>query len=394
MRILFASRNYFPAGAVGGAQTSIKFLAQSFIAQGHAAAVLNLDDHDHAGLHEGTGVPEYRLKLRNLYTGGQRGPVAKALWHGVDRFGTLMDKPYARVIEDFRPDVVFTHVLAGLGTGMWRAARRAGVPVVHMVHDYYLLCIRSGMRNDAGNCAQPCGFCRAVAAGPDVQRTRDVSAVIYVSDHVQRQHEAAGLFGDAKAHIIHGSYEPAGAMPSRPGRVDPSFLTLGYFGRIAPDKGVTQMIEALRGLDGVNWRLRVGGNFAPGYEQRVREAAQGLPIEFLGVQAPLDFYSGIDAIVVPSLWHDPAPRVVYEAGIHGVAPVVSDRGGLPQLVGHGTRGLVFDIDDPESLRGAIRALADDSQALDRIREAWAQDSLQFSQGVVSAQVLDVLASAR
>lgn len=394
MRILFASRNYFPVGAVGGAQTSIKFLAQSFMAQGHEAAVLNLDDHEHIGLHEGTGVPEYRLKLRNLYTGGQRGAVAKALWHGTDRFGSLMDKAYADVIAAFRPDVVFTHVLAGLGTGMWRAARRSGVPIVHMVHDYYLLCIKSGMRNGQGNCVRSCGLCQTVAAGPDVRRTRDVGAVIYVSDHVQKQHEAAALFANAGAHIIHGSYEPAGPVPARPDRIDASVLTLGYFGRIAPDKGVAQMMDALRGLEGVNWRLRVGGNFAPGYEGQVREAAKGLPVEFLGVQAPLDFYSGIDALIVPSLWHDPAPRVVYEAGIHGVVPLVANRGGLPQLVGHGTRGLVFDVDDPASLRAAIAGLADDPRELGRLRDEWHRTSSEFSQGVVSQQVLDVLASVQ
>ena len=394
MRVLFASRNYFPAGAVGGAQTSIKFLAQSFIAQGHEAAVLNLDDHRHFGLHAATGVPEYRLKLRNLYTDGQRGPLSKALWHGIDRFGSLMDKSYAQVIEAHRPDVVFTHVLAGLGTGIWRAARRSGVPVVHMVHDYYLLCIKSGMRAGEGNCARPCRLCMTVAAQPDVRHTRDVNAVIYVSDHVQKQHEAAELFANARAHIIHGSYEPAQGVPPRTGRVDEAVLTLGYFGRIAPDKGVTQMIDALRGLQDVAWSLRVGGKFAPGYEERVREAARGLPVEFLGVQAPFDFYSGVDAVIVPSLWHDPAPRVVYEAGMHGVVPLVANRGGLPQLVGYGSRGLVFDIDDGLSLQTAIKTLAENRSELERIRKEWVKAAPQFSQGVVTNQVLDVLASVQ
>ena len=393
MKVLFASRNFFPKGAVGGAQTSIKFLASSFTSLGHEAAVLSVDDHQHFGMHEATGIEERRVKLRNLEIKEHQNPARKVMWHLTDRFSGAMKATYREVLSEYRPDVVFSHVLAGLTTSVWDAATDLNIPVVHMVHDYYLLCLNSGMRRKGENCASPCTACRFGAAGPSRHRSQQVASVIYVSDHVRKMHEAAGLFSRSSPHIIHGSYEPARQPVPRTGTLSAEHLTLGYFGRFAPDKGVVEMIRALRDLGDVQWRLLIGGKGDEAYTARIKAEAAGLPIEFLGVQKPDEFYAKVDAVIVPSLWNDPAPRVVYEAGLHQVVPIVAERGGLPQLVTYGGRGKVFDADDPESLRRHIRQLASDRGEITRIREEWGRTGDEFSQASVSNRVLGVLHEA-
>lgn len=393
MKVLFASRNFFPKGAVGGAQTSIKFLAASFSSLGHQAAVLSVDDHQHFGIHEATGIEERRVKLRNLAIKERQNPARKVMWHLSDRFAGTMKSTYREVLSEYQPDVVFSHVLAGLTTSVWDAATELNIPVVHMVHDYYLLCLNSGMRRKGVNCTTVCTGCQIGAAGPSRHRTQQVASVIYVSDHVRTAHESAGLFARSSAHIIHGSYEPAQQPAPRAASVSPDYLTLGYFGRLASDKGVTEMIRALRDLQGVRWRLLIGGKGDEVYTAKIKAEAAGLPIEFLGVQKPDEFYSKVDAVIVPSLWNDPAPRVVYEAGLHQVVPIVADRGGLPQLVQYGERGKVFEADDPESLRRHVRQLASDRTEVGRIRDEWRRTGNEFSQVSVSNRVLDVLRGA-
>ena len=46
-----------------------------------------------------------------------------------------------RLIRRHRPDLVHTHIIAThLSQSVWVAAKRAGVPVAHTLHDYKLLC--------------------------------------------------------------------------------------------------------------------------------------------------------------------------------------------------------------------------------------------------------------
>ena len=392
MKILCASRNFFPEGVIGGAQASLSHFAKAFVAEGHEVAVLSVDDHAHEGAHVDTGLAEYRLKLRNLYLRGEHGLAARTVWHAVDRFGNLMEDAYGAVIDRFRPDVIFTHVLAGLSLAIWKAAQARGIPVVHMVHDYYPMCVKSGMRRGAHNCRSVCGLCRVAALRPALAAQSAVSSVIYVSDHMRTTYRKAGLFHAAPSYVIHGSYEPAAPVPARTGLVDGPTLTLGYFGRLAPEKGVPEMLRALRALRDVDWRLRVGGSGNVSYEATLRAEAADLPVTFLGVQPPDAFYAAIDVLIVPSLWNDPAPRVVYEAGIHQAIPVVSNVGGLPQLVAHGQRGFVIDLDDPAALGHVLRRIAANPAIIDAQRAQWRTAAASFSHGAVSAAIGNVLAS--
>jgi glycosyltransferase involved in cell wall biosynthesis len=46
---------------------------------------------------------------------------------------------------------------------------------------------------------------------------------------------------------------------------------------------------------------------------------------------PKDIFAATRALLVPSLWQEPAGRVAAEALLNGVPPLVSDRGGLPEV---------------------------------------------------------------
>lgn len=390
MRILLASRNFFPADTVGGAQVSMLLLGQALKAQGHEVAVLSVDNRAHSGLHEASGLQEYRLKLRNLYARGQAPSWKKAIWHGVDRFGRLMNAQYRRVLEDFRPDVINTNVMASLGMGLWTVAADMKVPIVHTIHDYYLICLKSSMRSGQVNCASACAGCRLTALGPALAPSRQVSEVIYVSTHMKAAHLDAGLFSPRTgATVIHGGYRPAHPARPRSGAVDPGRLTVGYFGRISPEKGLDRLIRSLATLPPDSWKLRVGGGGDPAYMASIKALAETLPVEFLGVTGPDSFYASVDAVVVSSLWNDPAPRVAYETGIHGVVPIVADRGGLPELVAYGERGLLFEPERGETLLAALVQLSSNPDMLTRFQQNWVAVAPRFDPAQVAKETLEV-----
>jgi glycosyltransferase involved in cell wall biosynthesis len=82
-------------------------------------------------------------------------------------------------------------------------------------------------------------------------------------------------------------------------------------------------------------------------------------VRFLGFTRAEEFYRQLDVLVVPSLWHEPFGMVVIEAFAHGVPVVGSRRGGIPEIVGDGRTGLLFEPDAPGELRDALAALVAD-----------------------------------
>lgn len=74
---------------------------------------------------------------------------------------------------------------------------------------------------------------------------------------------------------------------------------------------------------------------------------------------------GALAFVFPSRM-DQWPNAVMEAMGHGVVPIVSDVGGLSEMVLHGEAGIVLTATSPEAVRDAIVELLDDPERAARL----------------------------
>jgi glycosyltransferase involved in cell wall biosynthesis len=73
----------------------------------------------------------------------------------------------------------------------------------------------------------------------------------------------------------------------------------------------------------------------------------------------MQFYRQADICVVPSTWEEPFGLVAVEAMAVGRPCVVSNVGGLQEIVIHNETGYVFHRDNPGELAGYLRRLLDD-----------------------------------
>lgn len=71
------------------------------------------------------------------------------------------------------------------------------------------------------------------------------------------------------------------------------------------------------------------------------------------IKDPREFYKQCKVIVVPSRYQEPFGRVAAEAMVSGIPVVVSDRGGLPEVVGS-TGEIVTEIEDMKAWEKSIR----------------------------------------
>jgi glycosyltransferase involved in cell wall biosynthesis len=124
--------------------------------------------------------------------------------------------------------------------------------------------------------------------------------------------------------------------------------------------------------------LLIAGRGEEQYEKGLRERYGDTDdIRFLGFTKPADFFAQVDVAIVPSLWNDTLPSVVFESLGYGVPVVGSRRGGIPEMVLDGVNGLVFEPDDPASLVSAIVKLRDDPALLSSLRSGCQPSAAKF-----------------
>jgi glycosyltransferase involved in cell wall biosynthesis len=128
-----------------------------------------------------------------------------------------------------------------------------------------------------------------------------------------------------------------------------------------PRKGIEVLVDALGELPGAHLLLIGGGMDAPRLTRRIAASPAASRIHVLGYRkdAPA-LTAACDVFVLPSTKREGLARSLIEAMAYGVAPVVTDCGGSPELVQHGVSGLVVPVADSAALAAAIRTLHADA----------------------------------
>jgi glycosyltransferase involved in cell wall biosynthesis len=147
---------------------------------------------------------------------------------------------------------------------------------------------------------------------------------------------------------------------------------IGVVGRVEPEKGQLEFIEAARILsyESGNFRFLVAG--APlfsgaEYLEKVRAAARGLPVQFLGWQEDVGSTFGqLDLLVVPSTDLDSTPRVIVEALAGGIPVVAFPSGGIPEIIEDRSTGFLAKTRSAASLAARIRSVL--TMGLQSLRE--------------------------
>ncbi len=152
-------------------------------------------------------------------------------------------------------------------------------------------------------------------------------------------------------------FRPAETTPRRP-------FTIGYIGRIVPEKGVKILLQALAQLNG-DWRLRLVGDGPARNEMKALANSLGVSgnVTFAGQLPSADLpaeYHKIDVLVLPSLsrsnWKEQFGRVLVEAMASGVPVIGSDSGAIPTVVGEA--GRIVPEADVSALSRMLRTLRD------------------------------------
>ncbi len=353
MKILVVHERF---GALGGAEVNILATAEAFLNRGHELALLH---------GPGTGKEEaswlQTFPTRFSYDQTRCGRAALAL-----------------ALRQFRPEVIFLHKMAD--PSLLAALVEGGVPVVRMVHDHDLTCMRSYRyhplsreictRAASGWCVFPCGACLTRNHGPglplqwksyaakrrELALNRQLAALIVASSYMQNELVLNGFPPDRIA--IHAPVPRSGA-----GAFESTFDSrnlLVYSGQIIRGKGVDVLLEALARVTTHFEAVIVGEGSHRGHCERLsRRLGLSHRVHFTGFvpQAELKIYHrNASVAVVSSVWPEPFGAVGLEAMRCGLPVVAFEAGGIGDWLVDGETGYLVPWMDRQQYANRIETL--------------------------------------
>lgn len=271
-----------------------------------------------------------------------------------------------RELERMRPEVVHVHNFFPLLTpAVLDACRDAGVPIVHTLHNFRLLCPAATMLRDG----QPCELCltgsvfnairhrcyrhsyagsAAVAWMVSVHRhlmtfQRKVDRFIALTEFEKTVFVRAGFPAEHIAVRSPGTPDPGlpyGDRRRRPREGHERYAL--FLGRLSPEKGVETLLRAWRD---VSMELRIAGAGPLVHAVRAADRDPRERVRYLGEldshQVSMQLH-GADFLVMPSECNETFGMVIAEAFAHGVPVLATGIGGVGEIVRPGVNGLLYE----------------------------------------------------
>ncbi len=152
-------------------------------------------------------------------------------------------------------------------------------------------------------------------------------------------------------------------------------LRVGFIGSLLHHKGAHILLDAVRRIPiETPLEVQVYGNpsVSPEYVKKLVELAGGDPrIHFCGTfpnEAIGEVFANIDVFVVPSLWYENTPLVMYSAQAACCPIVASDLGGMSEVIRGGIDGLLFPPADSEALASILEKLCVNREMVNMLAE--------------------------
>ena len=184
------------------------------------------------------------------------------------------------------------------------------------------------------------------------------------------------------------------ALPVRAARPERSGLTIGFFGRLIPEKGLDLLFRACVKLVG-RWTISVVGTGPAqeeleGLAERLGIAGRVTWFGALPRQRVDEVWSGLDCVVLPSRtapgWVEGSPRAALEAMANGVVVVGSTAGALPETVG--AAGVIVPEEDVEAIAAALQRLHDEPAERGRLAAEGRRRAMEeYTDAAVAAKTL-------
>jgi len=289
------------------------------------------------------------------------------------------------LIDKVKPDLAHLHnINYQLSPSIIRVLKKHHLPIVMTLHDYNIICPNAKLFTKGAHCERCRGgryyhcflnkcshnslaqsFLAMLEAYFNQSWLKVYSQVDLFIAPSQAIKQAFIRFGWPEEKIINLSY-PMDAASGQAEKIDSTNYIL-YFGRLAPEKGIDTLLDAMVKVDGrINLKIAGAG---PDYEKlnkRIKDLDLTARAELLGAKYDNELSNLIkaaSAIVIPSLWQENMPLAMLESLALGKIVIASQRGGLGEMIKDGVNGFLFKSGDSDELAQKINLAASRNEAV-------------------------------
>jgi len=306
-------------------------------------------------------------------------PQGRDITHNYDNpeVGRVLDD----LIAYIHPDLMHLHCIQEVGIDALRAARRAKLPAILSVHDFWWICERQFMiRMDQSYCGQDpvrIEACKTCVPDFEASKTRrdalaraaDTAEVVtYPSRFALELNEASGLAPGKGVVWENGVRLPAAGFSDRQAarRRDDPRLVFGFVGGPSQIKGWPTIRKAFQALGRSDFRVNIVEGSLDGGWWRGHDFSD-LPGEWNVVprydQEGMDnFYSQIDVLLFMSQWKETFGLAIREALSRGISVIQTDSGGTTEHGAVAPEALIEIGAEPSVLTAQLEATLEDHKS--------------------------------
>lgn len=426
MKILLATHNFFP-GHAAGTEVLTYSVAKELIRLGHCvriftghAAVNEFDDDQRFDEYVFEGIHVYRFH-HSLAPMGEQNSLIE-----MDLDCHLASTYFDKVLLEYQPDKVHFFHLKRLGSKLIEQAAAVKIPVFMTPTDFWAICpmvqlmlpdgqMCTGPTTYAGNCVKHLamitkkGIAHTFIQGIPVSwfektgnflahkqesKSNYIKEVKALSNRLNINIKRFNMLNKivVPTQLMHEMLKNNGVNPEKMilssygiDTISDSFskvrkhsdtLKIGFIGTLTLNKGCHVLIDAFKMLPVGTATLSIYGarserfiEYANSLEVR---ADHNEAISFRGTFEPSDIsriLANFDVLVVPSIWYENAPLVVYSAQANRCPVIASNFPGLSETIRHGENGLLFEPGDARNLALQLSRLINEGDILENLSRA-------------------------
>ncbi len=323
----------------GGARVVANYLIKEYKKAGHEVQIL--------GFYSGAAGSEEKnfwgdsVKVFKTFSG--RWP--RVFSQFLDIYNPRSAAIIKREIKNIRPDAVHMHnVHKEISAYSVKIIHDLKIPIIITFHEFWALSSGFNFENDKDGkmiCRKPVSRFEIRLPFRNFLIKRFVSRADFIfvpSDFARQKFLERGYSGE-KVKRIYNGVDINQFSPKKENLEDGKNVRIIFVGRPTKKKGIEFLKETVEGLvqSGISVELEIiGGENGVSYDK--------LP----------DSYRKADVCVQPSLVHETFGLTVAEAMACGLPVVVTDMGGMPEVLGDA--GIVVKAEDVENLKEALKDL--------------------------------------
>jgi glycosyltransferase involved in cell wall biosynthesis len=423
MRILLTTHQFLPEFS-SGTEILTYSVARQLIKQGHEVRILtgypglvNLADADRFDEYDFENIHVYRFHHAYTPMGEQISLIEIGYNNQLSRVN------FELILDKFKPNVVHYFHLNRLGSALIESTANRNIPQFFTPTDFWFICPTAQLLLPNGNlCLGPTPYaancvkhlamsaknskmstlaqhiptflleflCQSTskflpkypkyievkAIGTrlkcNIGRINKLNGIVAPTEFIRELLIRYGVSSDLITLSRFG-IDPIVSKTIDDHRAVPHPLRIGFIGTLAPHKGCHILIEAFKSLPAGKATLKIYGNLGdfPTYSKKINLLTIGhTAIEFKGTFLNSDIgkiFENIDVLVIPSIWYENTPLVLYSAQAARCPVVASALPGMSEVIQDEEDGLLFSAGNVGDLTAQLSRLIHTELLLPRLR---------------------------